>query len=144
MEKIKAYGICLYKYDKDSIKILLCKSVQSNERWGFLKGVAKENEQAKNTAIREFEEESSIEVKKEYLENFFIQKNELKDIGVYLANYDNVKHVNSYFNNDVLSKLHLSCENSDVEFFDINHLPLIKKKQKYLMKEVVEYIISLK
>ena len=35
MEKIKAYGICLYKYKKDSIQVLLCKSVNSSERWGF-------------------------------------------------------------------------------------------------------------
>jgi len=144
LEKIKAYGICLYKYQKDSIKILLCKSVQSNERWGFLKGVSKENEQAKDTAIREFYEESNISVNKEDLENFFIQKNELKNIGVYLVNYDKIKYVESYFNKDILLKENLSSENSDVEFFDINNLPFIKKKQKFLIVEVIDHILSLK
>ena len=144
MEKIKAYGICLYKYQKDSIKILLCKSVQSKERWGFLKGVSKVNEQDKDTAIREFEEECGIKVEKKDLENFFTQKNEFKNIGVYLVNYDNIKHVDVYFDNEVLLKEYLSAENSDVAFFDINHLPLIKKKQKYLILDVVEDITSLK
>ena len=144
MEKIKAYGICLYKYQKDSIKILLCKSVRSNEKWGFLKGVSKENEQAKDTAIREFYEESNISVNKEDLENFFIQKNELKNIGVYLVNYDKIKYVESYFNKDILLKENLSSENSDVEFFDINNLPFIKKKQKFLIVEVIDHILSLK
>jgi len=144
LEKIKAYGICLYKYQKDSIKILLCKSVRSNEKWGFLKGVSKENEQAKDAAIREFYEESNISVNKEDLENFFIQKNELKNIGVYLVNYDKIKYVESYFNKDILLKENLSSENSDVEFFDINNLPFIKKKQKFLIVEVIDHILSLK
>ena len=144
MEKIKAYGICLYKCQKNSIKILLCKSVQSKNRWGFLKGVSKENEEVKDTAIREFREESSIKVDKEDLESFYIQKNELKNIGIYLVNYNNIKDVDKYFKDNVLFKEYLSSENSDVRFFDINSLPLIKKKQKYLIKEVTEHLLSLK
>ena len=140
MEKIKAYGLCLYKFKEDSIKVLLCKSVNSNERWGFLKGVTINGEQPHETALREFEEESSISISPEYLENFFIQKNDLKNIGIYLVNYKNISHVDKYFDNEVLYTEHLSSENSEVKFFDIKQLPLIKKKQKYLTQEILNYL----
>jgi len=51
MKKIKAYGVCLYLKTKNSYKILLCKSIKSEHRWGFLKGVALNNETSKQTAI---------------------------------------------------------------------------------------------
>ena len=74
MEKIKAYGLCLYKFNKDSIKVLLCKSVNSRERWGFLKGVAITGEEPEETAIREFKEESNISIDRKYLERVFYTK----------------------------------------------------------------------
>lgn len=140
MEKIKAYGLCLYKFKKDSIKVLLCKSVHSKDRWGFLKGVAISGEQPEQTAIREFEEESSITVPPEYLEEFFIQKNELKNIGIYLVNYNNISNLDKYFENEVLYQKNLSSENSEVKFFDIKKLPLIKKKQNYLTQEILNHL----
>jgi len=140
LEKIKAYGICLYKFNKDSMKVLLCKSVNSTERWGFLKGVALSNEEQENTALREFQEESSIPVDKQFLENFFLQENELKDIGIYLVNYENVENADSYFDNEVLYEKNLSSENSEIQFFDIKNLPLIKKKQKNLTSEILDFL----
>jgi len=139
LEKIKAYGLCLYKFNKDSIKVLLCKSVNSTDRWGFLKGVATSGEEPSETAIREFEEESSIAVDHEYLEEFFIQKNELKNIGIYLVNYNNIPNVYKYFEKEVLYQKNLSSENSDVRFFDIKELPLIKKKQKHLTQDILNH-----
>jgi len=143
LEKIKAYGICLYKFKKDSIKVLLCKAVNSRERWGFLKGVAILGEKTDETAIREFEEESSITISPECLEDFFIQKNELKNIGIYLVNYNSISHLDKYFENEVLYQKNLSSENSDVRFFDIKKLPLIKKKQKLLTQEIVNHLCKL-
>jgi len=140
LEKIKAYGICLYKFKKDSIKVLLCKAVNSRERWGFLKGVAISGEKTDETAIREFEEESSITISPECLEDFFIQKNELKNIGIYLVNYNSISHLDKYFENEVLYQENLSSENSEVKFFDIKNLPLIKKKQKNLTQEIVNHL----
>jgi ADP-ribose pyrophosphatase YjhB (NUDIX family) len=138
LKKIKAYGICLYKSDEHSIKVLLCKSANSNERWGFLKGVVKMDEEPKETALREFQEECSITIKEEDLGVFFIQKNELKDIGIFLVPYDS--NFNQYFNNDCLYTTYLSEENTNVEFFNIEDLPLIKKKQKYLTQEIVKHL----
>ena len=142
MEKIKAYGLCLYKLNKDSIHVLLCKSVNSRERWGFLKGVSVADEEPIETAIREFEEESSIHINQEYLEEFFIQKNELKNIGIYLVNYNNIKNIEQYFENDVLYEKYLSQENTKVKFFDLNDLPQIKKKQKDLTQEIINHLTN--
>ena len=136
MENIKAYGICLYKKTKNSTKILLCKSVKSNDRWGFLKGVEIKGETVKQTALREFTEESSIPIQKSFLEDFIYQKNELKDIGIYLVNANKIKSLDIYFNSDTLHDGYLSWENSKVKFFDIDSLPLIKKKQEKLIKEL--------
>lgn len=137
--KIKAFGICLYKRGKDGIKILLCKSISSKSRWGFLKGVEKKGETDFQTALREFKEESSMSVEKQYLEKYFEQINEDKDIGIFLVNYNNIQSKHTYFNNSELEKKYLSWENSDVQFFDINNLPEIKKKQIHLVGDIVKY-----
>ncbi|MEA3513540.1 MAG: NUDIX domain-containing protein [Campylobacterota bacterium] len=137
--KIKAYGICLYKIDKFSTKLLLCKSITSNERWGFLKGGEEEGETKIQTALREFEEESNIKVSPVYLEKYFEQINTEKDIGIYLVNYDKINNIEKYFIDDKLLSSNLSWENSSVKFFDIKSLPLIKKKQQKIMLEIVQY-----
>ena len=77
--KIKAFGIALYKVEKTTIKILLCKSVISKIKWGFLKGQQEFNETKQQTAIREFFEECSILVDEKYLDKYFQQLNEDKD-----------------------------------------------------------------
>jgi len=140
MIKEKAYGICLYKKSNNSIQVLLCKSIQSKNRWGFLKGGELNNETKKQTAIREFYEESSILVNYNHLENYFEQKNPDKDIGVFLVNYDKISHIDKYFNFNKLYSKYLSWENSHVAFFDIDSLPTIKKKQIKLVEEVVLFL----
>ncbi len=140
MEKINAFGICLYKYHKNSTEVLLCKSVNSNEKWGFLKGVLLKDETVTNTALREFKEESNIKIEEKYLENFFLQKNETKDIGIYLVNYLNITNIDTYFFGNVLKKENLSSENTAVKFFDIKNLPLIKKKQSNMILDIVKYL----
>lgn len=138
--KIKAYGICLYKKDPYSTKILLCKSVNSKKRWGFLKGVRDGNELKARTAIREFYEESGIELRYYQLEKYFEQQNEEKDIGIFLVNYAKIKRIDTFFINDRLNDNFICLENSEVKFFDINELPLIKKKQINMADEIVAYL----
>ncbi|MFA7084031.1 MAG: NUDIX domain-containing protein [Arcobacteraceae bacterium] len=138
MSKVKAYGLCIYKIKNKSVKILLCKSVASNEKWGFLKGVSLKYEDKKRCAQREFFEESSIFVEEEMFENYFEQSNDEKDIGIWLVNHNNIKDIEDYFLDDVLGNNFLSNENSKVKFFDINNLPKIKKKQLQLIKEIKE------
>ncbi len=141
MSKIKAYGVCLYKIiDKNNIEILLCKSVQSNEKWGLLKGGSEKNETKIQTALREFKEESSIELSEKDLENYFEQQNETKDIGVWLVNANKIQNLNKYFINDTLKHNLLSWENSKVKFFNLNNLPPIKKKQIFLVAQIKDYL----
>jgi len=140
--KIKAYGICVYKKTKKSYEILLCKSILSKNKWGFLKGVQEKNETTKQTALREFYEESSLNVKDTYLEDFFIQENEFKDIGIYLVNYKNIKNIDKYFNNNELKEKYLCKENSEVKFFDINTIPEIKTKQNKISKKIINKLLK--
>lgn len=137
IQKIKAYGLCVYKKEKDAIKILLCKSSISFEKWGLLKGVEEKFESKKQTAIREFYEESSIKVEEIYLENYYEQQNSTKDIGIFLVNFDNIDKIKSFFINDKLLNRFLSPENSQVRFFNIDNLPKIKKKQKHMVSQII-------
>ncbi len=144
MDKIKAYGICLYKIDKNSINILLCKSISSKNRWGFLKGVQEKNETNEETARREFKEECGINIDKKILENYFEQLNKTKDIGIYLVNYDNINNIDKYFANDKLLNNYLSWENSAVKFYNLQSLPEIKIKQSKLTNNIIKYLKGLK
>ena len=140
MEKIKAYGICLYIHKKKDIKVLLCKSVSSLNKWGFLKGVQHDNETQQNTAKREFLEECGIDVSTKYLEDYFEQTNIEKDIGIYLVNGKNIKNLDKFFNNNILLHNYLSWENSKVKFFSITSLPVIKRKQILLSKKIIDFL----
>jgi ADP-ribose pyrophosphatase YjhB (NUDIX family) len=142
MKKIKAYGICLYKKTTKSYEILLCKSILSQEKYGFLKGVQKYHESSEETALREFEEESSICVNVKYLEKLFYQENNIKDIGIFLVNYHNIKNVDLYFSNNILEYKYLCNENSNVEFFDIKKLPKIKNKQNKIAFNIKSYLTN--
>ncbi len=136
----KAYGVALYKIENKKIKILLCKSVKSKDRWGFLKGVMQTGETPAQCAKREFFEESSINVDISLFEEYFEQKNSEKDIGVWLANAKNIKGLDKYFTEDRLLDKYLSWENSKVKFFTLNELPEIKKKQKILIYKIKDFL----
>lgn len=136
---IKAYGICLYKFDNSSCQILLGKSFGKN-KWGFLKGCQEIDETPIQTAQREFYEECGVFVETKYFENFFLQKNESKDIGIFLVNARNLPHIEKYFEDGKLKMQYQTCENEDVVFFDIKTLPPIKSKQKDIIKNVIELL----
>ena len=140
MDKIKAYGILLYKIEKRSLKILLCKSVKSLDKWGCLKGMQTGNETAKECAKREFREECGISVETYLFEEYFSQENEEKDIGIWIVNANKIHELHRYFTEDKLHENFLSWENSKVKFFDLKELPNIKKKQKTLVKEIKGFL----
>lgn len=132
----KAYGVVLYLLEEEDIKILLCKSVRSKERWGCLKGLKEKDETAYQCAKREFYEESSIDVDVALFEDYFEQKNKEKDIGVWIVNANNVDNLDEMFFEYKLKENHLSWENAKVKFFSIYDLPLIKKKQEKLISKI--------
>ena len=139
MPKINAYGIALYKVEKNKVKLLLCKSVKSLDKWGCLKGVILKNETPKECAKREFKEECGIILETYLFEEYFFQENEEKDIGIWLVNAKRIRDFDTYFFKDKLYDTFLSWENSKVKFFDIKDLPKIKKKQSYLIKEIKDF-----
>ncbi len=141
MNKLKAYGIALYKNENNTIKLLLCKSILSNSRWGFLKGVVDDNDTTpKQTAQREFQEESGIFINQNLLTKYFYQENEEKDIGIYLVDATNLDYIDKYFKDDKLLSKYICNENDEVKFFDINSLPLFKKKQQRLLEDICKYL----
>jgi len=139
-EKIKAFGVCIYTMDSETIEILLCKSVSSLNNWGCLKGVIEKNESNQQCAKREFFEESSIDVDIKDFEEYFEQSNKEKDIGIWLVNKKNVKNIESYFFENKLLDNYLSWENSKVKFFNINNLPSIKNKQSSLIAYIIDFL----
>lgn len=140
--KILAYGVCLYKVEEKSIKILLCKSISSLERWGCLKGVKAKKESPQECAAREFSEESAIPVSIDDFEEYFEQKNDEKDIGIWLMNANKIRNLNNYIIDDRLLSNYLSWENSKVKFFSLDKLPKIKTKQQFLLKEIKDFLQS--
>ncbi|MFX4284988.1 NUDIX domain-containing protein [Aliarcobacter butzleri] len=139
---VKAYGIVPYYVKGEDIKILLCKSVASKDRWGCLKGTKTRNETAYECAKREFFEESSISVDVALFEEYFEQLNDDKDVGIWLVNFKNIENIEKYFTNDTLKEQYLSWENSKVKFFSLNNLPKIKKKQQDLITEIKDFLKS--
>ncbi len=139
---VKAYGVVPYLVTKDDIKILLCKSVASKDKWGCLKGTKTKSETAFECAKREFFEESSINVEIELFENYFEQLNIDKDVGIWLVDGINIDNLDKFFTNDTLKTNYLSWENSKVKFFSLNNLPRIKSKQITLINEIKDFLQS--
>ncbi len=137
---VKAYGVVPYIVDKNDIKILLCKSVASKDKWGCLKGTKTKDETAFECAKREFFEESSINVEIALFENYFEQINIDKDVGIWLVNGENIEDLDKYFNGDTLKSNYLSWENSKVKFFPLSNLPRIKNKQENLLTEIKDFL----
>jgi ADP-ribose pyrophosphatase YjhB (NUDIX family) len=139
---IKAYGIVPYLVLKKDIKILLCKSVASKERWGCLKGLKEKNENAYECAQRELFEESGIQVEQGLFEEYFEQINIGKDIGIWLVNASNIENIEEMFIDDKLKNNYLSWENTKVKFFSLTELPEIKEKQVTLVHEIKDSLLN--
>lgn len=138
----KAYGVLPYLVSENDVKILLCKSVASKDKWGCLKGTKNKEESAYECAKREFFEESSISVEIALFEEYFEQINIDKDIGIWLINAKNIEGLEEYFIEDKLKSNYLSWENSKVKFFSLDDLPLIKRKQLTLITEIKDFLKS--
>jgi ADP-ribose pyrophosphatase YjhB (NUDIX family) len=139
---VKAYGIVPYLIKDNSIKVLLCLSVASKNKWGCLKGTKNKTETAHECAKREFFEESSLSAETALFEEYFEQINIDKDVGIWLVNANNIEELDKYFDVDTLKSNYLSWENSKVKFFPLNNLPRIKNKQQILIKEIKDFLKS--
>jgi 8-oxo-dGTP pyrophosphatase MutT (NUDIX family) len=141
---IKAYGVVPYLVGKNDIKILLCKSVLSKDKWGSLKGLKEKDENPYECAQRELYEESSIKVEIGLFEDYFEQVNLEKDIGIWTVNASNIEGLSELFFEEKLKSNYLSWENSKVKFFSLNELPSIRKKQINLIQEIKTFLENTK
>ena len=76
----KSAGILIYKKDDEKIKILLCHpggpywEGTNLHSWGIPKGELDQNEKVLDAAIREFKEETNLEINNENLEYLYSKK----------------------------------------------------------------------
>jgi len=133
---IESFGITIIKKSFDKKRILLCKSADSQTRWGFVKGKTKKDEIPKRTAIREFHEETSIAIDYKQLRDIYLATYDNKNIGIYLVYMEDIGDIENYFKNDKLKSKFMDMENSEVGFFDIDDLPPIKEKQKEIIRQI--------
>tara|TARA_B100001063_G_scaffold239522_1_gene263170 strand:+ start:1484 stop:1930 length:447 start_codon:yes stop_codon:yes gene_type:complete len=140
----KAYGVVPYLVSKNDIKVLLCKSVLSKDKWGCLKGMKEKDENPYECAQRELFEESSIKVEIGLFEDYFEQVNLEKDIGIWLVNASNIEGLDGMFFEEKLKSNYLSWENSKVKFFSLSKLPRIRKKQINLVNDIKTFLENTK
>jgi 8-oxo-dGTP pyrophosphatase MutT (NUDIX family) len=88
---IKSYGICSYNLLNNQILVY----VNKDNKLLFYKGKQEKNETPKQTAIREFFEESGFITKEIYLEKYFEQKTKNKLVGIFLVNFCNIENQNN-------------------------------------------------
>jgi len=129
--KEKSYGIIPYKVDfkKNEIKILLTKTHKQSESYDFIKGKIEENETIKECAIREVEEEVNIKLNENELEDFVLQKNKNKDIGLFFVNFNGKDIDYSFFPNR---------EIYGIEWFNISDLPKISNNQSKIVTTILQ------
>ena len=90
MPKEASYGICPYKVVNRSFCVLLNKTSKKSHH-NFFKGKSEKNETIKETAIREFKEETGVLLQERDLELCFFQSNKKKNIGIFLVDWASKK-----------------------------------------------------
>ena len=141
MKTVSSYGIAMYLRTEKSTKILLCKSISSTKKWGFLKGSPETKDKTrKATAQREFKEESGIFIRQRQFIKYFYQDNIYKYIGIFLVDGTDMNNLQVYFKHDMLKPRYSCDENDEVKFFNIKKLPPIKENQKHIVNEIIKYI----
>jgi len=129
--KEKSYGIIPYKIDfkNNEVKILLAKTNKHFEVYDFIKGKIEDNETIEECAIREVEEEINIKLNKNELEDFILQKNKKKDVGLFFVNFNDKDIDYSYFPNREIYCL---------EWFNVSNLPKISYNQSKIITSILQ------
>ena len=126
MSKEYSYGVCPYKIKKGKVQILLIQP-KGHTEWGFIKGKIEPNETITECAKRETLEETNIDIIINNLEDYFIQKNKRKDVGIFLIN---TKTLN--LKNIKLQK----GEVHRIKFFDLESDIIINKNQSSILENI--------
>jgi len=131
----KSFGIVPYLFYQNRIWIYIYEN--KNEEFLFFKGKQEKDETIKETAIREFYEETNIKIKKEYLEKYFETKTKNKKIGLFLVN---AKNINEFFENknkveDIYKRVWIECDLEYKNRFVKNQRELFNKICNELKKD---------
>lgn len=121
-----SYGVCPYRITSKGTEILLIQS-KGSEEWGFIKGKIDDSESIKDCAKRECKEETNIKFKKKYLETYFEQTNEKKNIGIFLIDCINIDMSNIILSEKEIQK---------IKFFNIKEDIKINKNQKKILFKI--------
>ena len=90
--KLKSYGICPYMIISGGFYVLLNKTSKESF-YNFFKGKIEHEETIKDCALREFLEETGVQVNIRDLEDYFFQKSPRKDVGIYLVDWSKYQHL---------------------------------------------------
>lgn len=130
MSKEYSYGVCPYKkLPNGDIHIILIQP-KGHTEWGFIKGKIEENESLEQCATREAKEETGLQIDINNLENYFLQKNKRKDVGIFLVNVENLD----------LKKIKLQKgEVHRIKYFDLRKNIDLNKNQREILEQMREY-----
>lgn len=132
MSKEYSCGVCPYKIKKGKVQILLIQP-KGHTEWGFIKGKIEPDETISECAKRETLEETNIDLAINNLEDYFMQKNKRKDVGIFLIN---TKTLN--LKNIELQK----GEVHRIKFFNLESEILINKNQSEILESIRKRFLS--
>lgn len=119
-----SYGIAPYRIEGTKVYIIVGEF--SKNQYSFFKGKIEFNESIIECLIREIKEECSFILNIEQLEKSFSQKNEKKDIKIFLIHQNEIEQIN------------LNKENISYQEFEINDLyNKICKNQKKIVNDMI-------
>lgn len=111
-----SYGICPYRIVDYTTEILIIRA-KGHKEWGFIKGKIDKNETQKDCAQRETLEETNIKFKKKHLEDYFVQQNKKKNIGIYLIDEINIDCSNIVLEEREIEEIKwINFDTTNVEF----------------------------
>ena len=136
MSKAHSYGVCPYKIEDYSTKILMVRATGRGD-WGFIKGKIDKGESERECARRECKEETNISVSIEHFEDYIYCTNKQKNIGIFLVDDTNI--------NINLNEVKLEPkELSSIKWFDINDNIKVQTNQKKILDEIRNKFIKRK
>lgn len=127
-----SYGVCPYRIKKGKIQILLIQP-KGHTEWGFIKGKIEPNETIAECVKRETLEETNIDLAINNLEDYFMQKNKRKDVGIFLIN------------NKTLNLKNIKLQRGEVhriKFFDLESDIVINKNQAEILESIRKKFLS--
>lgn len=128
-KKVQSFGLAPYIVMNGEYFVLLNKSSKSSF-YNFFKGKIEPGENKYCTAIREFYEETGVEVNIKDLEEYFFQSNPRKDVGIFLVNWGKYHDCNFNFSKQ---------EIWSASWVNVKEKAELSRNQQKIWDEVINY-----